>query len=869
MKKIIIILIIIVFTAIPALAGITNVTSTGISGSGFPVALSTAGETYKLTENIVCQTTCFSIKAQGITIDLNGFTAIFGNANNPNIPDPGFENWADLNTPLSWTVVSGSLTRDTAQVWGNYDAILSPTGSIRSGTVTLKANQTYSYYSIIKGNSLDAYTISIVKASDDTVLASKTITGSYLDRAFGMEDGIIFDAEQSYKPTVDTDVYLAIQATGTYTKRIHIADIKPAKHFFVIANNYLNTSISPDLNASFFGVLPTSLYIISSTGRATIQQGSGNAVKSAAIFNLGKTSLLSNVNINMTGNNTSSVNTATLDLAHDFIINTSSILNFNRMHPTTSFTFGQESTGSSEVYNFEMYNDPEGALTFGWNFLSDTDTHTTKIHDGIIRNKEQVTEGYAIAMTGVANVEIYNMDINPYLGRGILLDSTANRSGYLDGTKNVIIRNNVIRNLYEHITPEYGSTMLEAAGIRVRDWGGTDPPEGHRNLKIHDNIITGYVDSTGTHRVYGINITSSGYTNAEIYNNTIDITVNSRFNSDWQTAAIAFQNANMLAKSGSSILIHHNFLRGSYALMFGGNDGYAAKGISIYSNKIESDQYALFYNNYMTEFDSNSYYCNQITNTGISGYPINITSTPTLMTNQLFDYNLFTNANTSYIYNTTDYSSSILFYGSGVLSVTGGGTIGYSASPTNGSEGCYTSAGVAGGDIFPPSTSATPVGGTYSTSQTVTLSCYDNISCSSTYYCLGAGCTPNILYTVPILISSSNTLRYYSKDAIPNNENIKQDVFVINNDITPPIITTSIQSGRYTSSQTVTLTANETATIKYCTNISGVCIPTIIYSAPFKVLQNVARHYYCYNGTDTSNNTSITECKTLTKQRAK
>jgi hypothetical protein len=268
-------------------------------------------------------------------------------------------------------------------------------------------------------------------------------------------------------------------------------------------------------------------------------------------------------------------------------------------------------------------------------------------------------------------------------------------------------------------------------------------------------------------------------------------------------------------------------------------------------------------------------------------------------------------------------------------SVSGSGPWTWTCSGLNGGISSDTCTAVVGADITSATASASPSAGSYSSGQTITLSCSDNVSCGNITYCIGSGCTPYLIYNnlYKPYISSSDVLNYYALDYAYNVPSVSQEVYTINNIINgvcgsasgqsystltslspnlcasgsvasfsgsgpwtwgcnganggsntavdachaslsivesiPPIISTNVPTGRYVTTQTVTLSANETATIKYCTSRVGACIPTINYSTPFKVLQNVARHYYCYNGTDTSSNTSTTECKTLTKQRVK
>ncbi len=93
-------------------------------------------------------------------------------------------------------------------------------------------------------------------------------------------------------------------------------------------------------------------------------------------------------------------------------------------------------------------------------------------------------------------------------------------------------------------------------------------------------------------------------------------------------------------------------------------------------------------------------------------------------------------------------------------------------------------------DTTPPTTTASPSGGTYSGVQNVTLSCNDGIGsgCTSTYYCLGTGCTPTTPYSGVIAITNSTDLRFYSTDLAGNSEGITTSTYVLVSPVTPPTI---------------------------------------------------------------------------------
>lgn len=126
---------------------------------------------------------------------------------------------------------------------------------------------------------------------------------------------------------------------------------------------------------------------------------------------------------------------------------------------------------------------------------------------------------------------------------------------------------------------------------------------------------------------------------------------------------------------------------------------------------------------------------------------------------------------------------------------TGGGTNphisgGTTGGTTDGSTGGSTSGGNTGGttggstDRTAPTTTASPSGGTYTSIQSVTLSCTDNsggFGCAKTYYTTN-GSTPTMssyVYSSAISISSSTTLKYYSVDNAGNQEAVKTESYTI------------------------------------------------------------------------------------------
>lgn len=148
-------------------------------------------------------------------------------------------------------------------------------------------------------------------------------------------------------------------------------------------------------------------------------------------------------------------------------------------------------------------------------------------------------------------------------------------------------------------------------------------------------------------------------------------------------------------------------------------------------------------------------------------------------------------------------------------------------------------------DRTAPITTATPAAGTYTTAQNVTLTVNEP---ATTYYTTN-GATPttsSTVYSAPIAIASTTTLKYFSRDTAGNSETVKTGLYTINagSDTTAPITTASPAAGTYTTAQNVTLTVNETATTYYTTNGTTPTTSSTVYSAPIAIAVTTTLKYF-------------------------
>ena len=144
----------------------------------------------------------------------------------------------------------------------------------------------------------------------------------------------------------------------------------------------------------------------------------------------------------------------------------------------------------------------------------------------------------------------------------------------------------------------------------------------------------------------------------------------------------------------------------------------------------------------------------------------------------------------------------------------------------------------------PPTTTASPPGGTYNTAQSVTLTCNDGTGsgCDKIYYTTDGNdpTTASLVYSTPINISVTTTLKFFAKDLAGNSETVKTQTYTIATDTTPPTTIATPGGGTYNAPQSVTLTCSDSGgsgcdKIYYTTDGNDPTTSSPVYSTPINI----------------------------------
>jgi hypothetical protein len=165
-------------------------------------------------------------------------------------------------------------------------------------------------------------------------------------------------------------------------------------------------------------------------------------------------------------------------------------------------------------------------------------------------------------------------------------------------------------------------------------------------------------------------------------------------------------------------------------------------------------------------------------------------------------------------------------------------------------------------DTTPPTVTANPVGGTYSSEQSVTLTPSE---AATIYYTLDGAdpTTTSTKYTQPINISNTATLKFMAIDTAGNQSTISTESYILEIiDITLPTVSANPKGGTYTSEQSISLTASELATIYYTLDGTDPTTTSSIYSEPITISSSKTLKFLAVD-TAENQSTVITETYTI------
>jgi hypothetical protein len=171
-------------------------------------------------------------------------------------------------------------------------------------------------------------------------------------------------------------------------------------------------------------------------------------------------------------------------------------------------------------------------------------------------------------------------------------------------------------------------------------------------------------------------------------------------------------------------------------------------------------------------------------------------------------------------------------------------------------------------DSTPPTTTASPAGGTYRAAQDVTLTCNDGagVGCSGTIRYTTDPAAPVssfLTYTAPIRVAASTELRFFSSDGVGNVEDVKTQTYVI--DTVAPTVSVSPRGGTYRSPLTVTLSCADVGTgcagIFFTRNGDAPTPSSERYQPPLTLTAGTTLRFISVDG---AGNTSVVGAETYT-----
>ncbi len=454
------------YPSLQADVGTVNLTSCGY--------LSAPNTTYVLQNDVVSDGTCFTMIAQHQTLDLNGHTITYDNAEPITVYNGDFEGsdgW-DLSTAPNAERAVGTFVNPVTVANGSYSMRLLSSGpdqSFRStNQVTLKPNTTYTlsarFYNRQTSVNLDLY---VKFAGTSVITHQKGITS----RGFSYSTYRFTTGAQPETYTIEAGMSGAGASGGSY---VYIDDIR------IQQNDSKGVIIGPknwEPLTRYSGVTQygDAKYAIVKNGTITQGRARGDEAEAVYIGQLTTDAELSNLTLSVYGADTSAiegVNSANAHI-HDNIIHDTATVTSNRDNQYGAVILLTSGT-SARIYNNTITGGPQS---------------------GIMANG-----------TSSPPVQIYNNDItlNSYYTNDFAINFYNNTNG--------VIHDNTIR---------CGDSQHSCRGILIA--GGSAGVSAYNNtISVQELVRNQEYNGCEASGAYGIQIEEA--TNTQVYNNTVKAT---------------------------------------------------------------------------------------------------------------------------------------------------------------------------------------------------------------------------------------------------------------------------------------------------------------------------------------------------------
>lgn len=840
-----------------------------INISSLPYTTTTAGtsvaspKTYCLTGDLAADGNGIYVNKQFVVIDLQGHTLTYDNAAPIPITNGSFQSgdatgW-DLSSAPDASVYQGDHMQLTAFTspsspdsyslkignGNNTNPVSADNTVTTTGTYVLKAGVKYSasamawepYHTGLTGNSNIRMTIAIIRASDSAVLAYQTYPesiganyqttyptpypGNYSTRGFQY----IFN---QYTPVVDETVKIQLKLTGaTGTLTASGGNVPYGAFYFDDVRIQQSQNNGVRFGTTSYAGSPLPLNTLARQGRVTngkIVQGQAHGDFAHAVSMIGILSndlnsyKVDNLEITVSGNSSHGIKIAnpgngivTANTIHSYV---NTILNRDHywgavINADNRNSLGADPARLADEYSYNtITHGPQTGIFSGGSVDVD---HLVNIHHNDITLQSRYTNDFGIVSYD-SKADVGQPAFTAYTHDNIIrCDPMANGGsntcrGLFQHGNYGKIQDNTVDVHYNANSQEYALNLGGCAGAAY----GIQIDILSSNLEVSGNTVTAYGEQcdAAAFRHYSQPVSGTGSSvNVYVHNN--------------QFKSVNLNNSNVVASAVRIIESYAATLNFSNNLLIT-NQTF----LDVDGNVVEppaSDRSLTLDGNRLQLIGTKTTHYAPLIDRAYPGCNYGVPKNVSLTNNTYLD---------------GDYTAVVLR--SDMTGTFKNAKSSFATDVCSDSTGSLSVTEYSGGaDVTPPVTSALIPAGTYNAALSVSLICTDDSgTCASTYYCLGVGCTPSTPYSASISVTSSNTLRFYSTDVVPNTETTKSVAYVI--DTTAPTITAftvTSASKRHTIPVTLTATDGGSGVAAYCiqpVNVSTDCnwLPSITSYTP-------------------------------------